>query len=118
MPDDRPQSQAMQIASLVLNCIQTIVIAWITIQSNQTHEKVEKVEKVQQESADTTKEVKVALDERTKTADKDAAEQRKATASMLYGNWKYLEGVAVTVDELKEAANAKKRYEEFTTKKN
>lgn len=128
MPDTPAQSSAVQITSLVLNCIQTIVIAWLTVQSNQTHEKVENVQQTQQEvkqeTADAAKEIKSTLDARGEKLDKEAAEkkkeeekQRAATASMLYGNWKFLVDNAVTAEDIKEAANAKRRYDEFTSKK-
>jgi len=124
MPDERPQSSMVQIVSMVLNCIQTIVIALLTVQANANHEKIEKVQETQQEvkvtqdaAAQTTKEVKVALDTRAAKIDKDAEEQKKATAANLYGTWKYLEGVATSPEEIKRAADAKRLYDEFTNGK-
>jgi hypothetical protein len=118
MPDERPQSSMVQIVSLVINCIQTIVIAWLSVQANANHEKIEKVQETQQEvkvtqqeAADTSKQVKTALDD--KNVKDDATRAR-----LLYGQWKWLDDNAVSAQDKEEAAKAKKLYEEFAKKKN
>lgn len=118
MPDERPQSSTVQIVSLVINCIQTIVIAWLSIQANVQHAEVKAT---QDEATQTAKEVKTALNARADKIDKATAEQKEAAIPAAFGNWKWLENVASlnpTKENLDAADNAKRVYEDLAKKKN
>lgn len=122
MPDN--ESAAERIMDKIMRWLGPLILAYLATLGTVNHGKIEAVEQKQQQTAeaagsaaDSVHEVKTAIDKRDAQAEKEAADQRKATAAMLYGNWKYLDSQAVTPEEIKEAANAKRRYEEFTNPK-
>ena len=92
----------------------------VEVRTGKIEETQQKVQDTQEVAAQSTKEVKTALDERAKKVDKDTEEQRKATEIQLLGNWKYLENIAEQTGTILDRANAdkaKQTYDEFKKKK-
>lgn len=121
MPDTSPESTAERIMDKIMRWAGPIILAYLatlatrnTVKNDTIEDKVGKVQEVQQQTAETATEVKQDLKTRADSLDKETAKQREMTAANLYGTFKYLEGVAVSPEEVKRAADAKKLWEEFT----
>lgn len=124
MSEPAPDSAIERWVDKIMRWLTPLILAYIATLATNNHntgenieKKVESVQTTQQEAVVKTEAVKTALDTRAAKVDKETDDQRRATAAILYGNWKYLDGIATTPDEIKEAANAKRRYDEFSNKK-
>lgn len=119
MPDDTPSEHWVErLFDKLLKFFGPILLAYIAVLGTRNTIKVDSVEAKQVEAAETSQARSDSADAKAAAAEAKARDDAKATATNLYGTWKYLDGVAVSAEEVAKALDAKRTYEEFVRKNN